>query len=187
IFGELVALLWADGNRAAAIRLEELWDDLGKTHSFSLFCSYPMHDFSGEVYEAGFTEICRQHSLVIPAESYSAQVSLNERLRAITLLQQKANSLEVEKAERKRAEEGQYLLAAIVESSNDAIVSKTLDGIITSWNSASERMFGYTALEAIGQHITLIIPPELRKEEEEIIRKLRQGIRIQHYETVRRR
>jgi PAS domain S-box-containing protein len=66
-------------------------------------------------------------------------------------------------------------------------VSKTLDGMITSWNSASERMFGYTAQEAIGQHISLIIPPELRQEEEKIIRKLRQGIRTQHYETVRRR
>ncbi|HCP74875.1 MAG TPA: histidine kinase, partial [Ktedonobacter sp.] len=62
IFGELVALLCADGNGAAAICLEELWNDLGKTHSFSLFCAYPMHGFGGEVYEAEFTKICQQHS-----------------------------------------------------------------------------------------------------------------------------
>src|SRR6266487_3194302 len=60
IFGELVSLLWADGNRAAAIRLEELWNDLGKTHAFSLFCAYPLHGFGGEVYKLEFTEICQQ-------------------------------------------------------------------------------------------------------------------------------
>jgi PAS domain S-box-containing protein len=76
---------------------------------------------------------------------------------------------------------------AIITSSDDAIVSKTLDGTITSWNHAAERMFGYTAEEAIGQHITLIIPPELHREEEDIIGKLRQGIHIDHYETVRMR
>ncbi len=80
-------------------------------------------------------------------------------------------------------ERGKY--AALVSSSDDAIVSKTLDGTITSWNHTAERMFGYTAEEAIGQHITLIIPPELHQEEEDIIGKLRQGIRIRHYETVR--
>ncbi len=67
VFGELVALLWADGKRAAAIRLEELWNDLGKLHPFSLFCAYPMHDFGSEVYEAEFTEICNRHSQVAPA------------------------------------------------------------------------------------------------------------------------
>jgi len=104
IFGELVALLWADGNRAAAIRVEELWNDLAKTHDFSLFCAYPMHGFGGEVYEVEFAEICRQHSHVIPAESYTTLTSPDERLRAITLLQQKANSLEAEIAERKEIE-----------------------------------------------------------------------------------
>jgi PAS domain S-box-containing protein len=88
---------------------------------------------------------------------------------------------------RKEAEEIRRRLAAIVESSNDAIVGKTLDGIITNWNTAAEGLFGYSAEEAIGKHITLIIPAELYREEEEIIGKLRRGIRIQHYETVRLR
>ncbi|GER86699.1 hypothetical protein KDW_08610 [Dictyobacter vulcani] len=77
------------------------------------------------------------------------------------------------------------ILAAIVDSSDDAIISKTLDSIIMSWNHAAEEMFGYTAEEAIGQPITIIVPPELQHEEPEIIQKLRMGIRIRHYETVR--
>lgn len=77
--------------------------------------------------------------------------------------------------------------AAIVESSDDAIVGKTLESIITSWNPGAERIFGYTAEEAIGQSILLIIPPDRQHEEEMIIQKIKRGERIAHYETVRRR
>jgi PAS domain S-box-containing protein len=77
-------------------------------------------------------------------------------------------------------------LAAIVVSSDDAIVSKTLDGVITSWNRGAERVFGYTADEAVGQHISLIIPPERRAEEEDVLARLRRGEKIDHFETVRR-
>jgi len=77
-------------------------------------------------------------------------------------------------------------LAAIVASADDAIVSKTLDGVITSWNRAAERMFGYTADEAVGRPITLIIPPERLDEEMEILRRLRRGEAIRHFETERR-
>jgi PAS domain S-box-containing protein len=76
-------------------------------------------------------------------------------------------------------------LAAIVDSSDDAIVSKTLDGVITSWNRGAERLFGYTAAEAVGQHIFLIIPTDRREEEEEVLARLRRGERIDHFETVR--
>jgi len=88
--------------------------------------------------------------------------------------------------ERRAAEEAQGRLAAIVASSDDAIVSKNLNGIITSWNAAAERIFGYKAEEAIGQSILLVIPPELRSQEEDILRRLRLGERIEHFETVRR-
>src|SRR5713226_6555573 len=310
IFGEMVALLWAEGNRAAAIRLEELWNDLGKTHSFSLCCAYPMQDFDGEVYEEEFTEICQQHSRVIPAESYTRLSSADERLRAITLLQQKATSLEAEIAERKGAEErlrvsehryrrlfeaskdgilmvdpctgtitdvnpfmtellgytraqllGQELwriglfrdleanlealrelqekyvlryetvplhtkdgqrryvefvstlyqvnghkviqcnihditerkqaeeaflhLAAIVESSDDAILGKNLEGIITSWNAAAERMYGYSAEEIVGQPVTLLFAPDRQDEFTQIMARIRRGERVDHYETMR--
>ena len=77
-------------------------------------------------------------------------------------------------------------LAAIIDSSDDAIVSKTLQGVITSWNQAAERIFGYTAAEAVGRHITLIIPEERRAEEDEVLSRLVRGERIDHFETVRR-
>jgi len=79
------------------------------------------------------------------------------------------------------------LLAAIVESSDDAIVSKTVDGVIQSWNASAERLFGYSADEAVGRPITMIIPPDRRDEEQEILRRIRAGERTDHFETVRMR
>jgi PAS domain S-box-containing protein len=89
--------------------------------------------------------------------------------------------------ELKRREQAQSRLAAIVESSDDAIISKSLDGIIESWNAAAERMYGFTAEEAIGQSILLVIPPERHPEEQDILARLRRGERVEHYDTVRRR
>ena len=85
----------------------------------------------------------------------------------------------------RRLEDVGLWLAAIVDSSDDAIISKNLDGVILTWNLAAQRLFGYSAEEAVGQPITIIIPPELRDEEKEILRRLRAGERIEHYETRR--
>jgi signal transduction histidine kinase/ActR/RegA family two-component response regulator len=105
VFGEMVALLWAEGNFDGAIRLEELWNDLLKRiHSFSLFCAYPMNGFGREELAGQLGNVCSGHSRVIPAESYTGLTDADARLRAITLLQQKARSLEAEVAERKEAE-----------------------------------------------------------------------------------
>jgi len=87
--------------------------------------------------------------------------------------------------DKKRAEEINAKLAAIVQSSDDAIVGKTLEGIVTSWNNAAERMFGYTANEMIGQSILKIIPDERVHEEPKILERLRRGESIEHFETVR--
>lgn len=89
-------------------------------------------------------------------------------------------------AARHRAAEQQSWLAAIIDSSEEAIVSKTLDGRITSWNAAAERLFGYPAAAAIGQPIALIVPDDRRSEEEQILERLRRGERIDHFETLRR-
>ena len=92
-------------------------------------------------------------------------------LRLLDILARQAADL----IEQKQSEESRALLAGIVDSSDDAIISKNLNGIITSWNAGAERIFGYTAAEAIGQSIILIIPPERRNEETEIIRRLSRG------------
>ena len=110
----------------------------------------------------------RQHELTEAAEQ------LNDRLRA-------------EIDERDRAQVAISKLAAIVESSDDAIISKDLTGVITSWNAGAERLFGYTSQEAIGQPIMMLIPPERLDEEPDILERIRRGESIEHYETVRRR
>ncbi len=111
-FGEMVALLWAEGNHTGALRLEELWNELQIAHSFSLFCAYPMNGFGGEKFLASHVDVCTAHSRVIPTETYSGLSDPDARLRAIAQLQQKAKSLESEIQERVRAEEA--LRAALV-------------------------------------------------------------------------
>ena len=89
--------------------------------------------------------------------------------------------------EKRSGEQASRQLASIVESSGDAIVSKNTDGIVLSWNSGAERLFGYTAAEVIGKSITIIIPQDLQAEEPQILQRIRRGERIDHFETVRRR
>jgi len=88
--------------------------------------------------------------------------------------------------ERKQAEQTTGLLAAIVESSDDAIIGQNLDGIITSWNTGAERIFGFAAREAIGQHILIIVPSDRWEEEARILEQLKRGERVEHFETVRK-
>ncbi|RVD57583.1 PAS domain S-box protein [Mesorhizobium sp. M2D.F.Ca.ET.185.01.1.1] len=89
--------------------------------------------------------------------------------------------------DRKLGEDAAQHLSAIVESSFDAIVSKNLDGFIKTWNQGAERLFGYTADEAVGKHITMLFPPEYQDEEAMIIERIRQGGRVESFETIRRR
>lgn len=102
IFGEMVALLWADGKTQAAIQLEQFWNGLARVESFSLFCAYPMSCFEKEQDADLFLRVCNEHSAVIPTESYMGLASEDERLRTISQLQQKAQALETEVAEHKR-------------------------------------------------------------------------------------
>jgi PAS domain S-box-containing protein len=184
-FGEMVALLWAEGKHEAALRVEELWNGLAKTMSFSLLCAYPMRAFRSEAAKGPFLEIVAAHAHVIPTESYGRLSSEEERLRVIAELQQQAAVLEASTVERRRIEEAHAEFVAIVESSNDAIVGKTLDGIVTSWNRSAERLFGYTAGEMIGESISCLMPPERPDDFPNILSAIRRGERIEHFETQR--
>jgi PAS domain S-box-containing protein len=93
----------------------------------------------------------------------------------------------VDLTERSQAEQARQLLASIVESSDDAIVSKDLNGVVDSWNPGAERLFGYTADEVIGKSVTSLFPPDLLNEERAILERIRLGEQIEHYETVRLR
>lgn len=192
IFGEMVAILWGQKNSKAAIALELLWGKLAQIHRFSLHCAYPLQGFDRQEHGEDLQRICDLHSEVVPGEEYISQANEDERFRSIVLLQQKAEALKTEVLERKRieqvnkeVEEMRLRLAAIVESSDDAIVSKNLHSIIISWNTAAEKLFGYTAEEMVGQSILKIIPPELAEEEDLILAKIRAGERLDHFETVR--
>jgi two-component system NtrC family sensor kinase len=308
IFGEMVALLWAAGHGDATLQLEALWHDLLKTYAFPLLCAYPMRGFVKGAHGQQFLTICAAHFHVIPAESYTALTSPDERLRTIAQLQQQAHALATEIAERqaleqtlgrseqeladffdhapmalhwvgpdgiilrvneaelrllgytrdeylghhiaefhadqhviadilrrlqageeiqdcearligkdgtikhvllnanvlweqgqfihtrcftrditerKRGEETRERLAAIVDSSDDAIIGHTLEGIITSWNRGAERLYGYSPAEAVGQPLTLLVPSDLSDDLPHLLERLQRGERIDHYETQR--
>jgi PAS domain S-box-containing protein len=307
-FGEMVALLWAQGQRDAALQLKRLWNHLAQTHTFNLHCAYPLSFFSSRTDAESIKAICAEHSHIIPAEHFTSIDGDRQRQSAIVLLQQKAQALETEMHERqlvqqalqereaqlndflenavigmhwvaqdgtilwankaelsllgyepdeyighhisefhadapviadilqrltnneelqdyearlrckdgslrdvridsnvyrrngrfvhtrcfttdntekKQAQQASFRLAAIVESSDDAIVSKDLNGIVKSWNASAERIFGYKPEEIIGQPITLLIPRDLWGDEARILAKIRSGERIDHFQTVR--
>ena len=116
----------------------------------------------------------RRHVLAHPQPTFSSSGVFSGAINTL-----------VDITDQKGSEENQARLAAIVESSDDAIISKRLDGHITSWNSAAERMFGYTQAEAIGKHITMLIPPSRMQEENTIIQNIIRGNKVDHFETIR--
>ena len=122
-FGEMVALLWSEGKQEDALRLEELWNELHKTRSFSLLCGYPMSGFCEEIFTEPLHHVCTAHSRVIPAESYSGIEEADARLRAIIELQQKARLLEAEIVERKETERA---LRSVKEELERLLVSEQI-------------------------------------------------------------
>jgi len=156
-FGEMVALLWAEGKKDAAIRLEQLWNSLAETHSFSLRCAYPIKDFSLRKHSEPFLKICAEHSSVIPAESYMTLIAEEERRRTVAHLQQKAEAFQSESALRQSEERFRLLVEGVQDY---AIYSMDPQGIITSWNTGARRIKGYTAQEIIGEHFSRFYTPE---------------------------
>jgi PAS domain S-box-containing protein len=157
-FGEMVALLWSQGDRDAAIALEEIWSELSKKYRFALFCAYPIAEFDRENQSLAFHNICSCHTRVIPAESYAGITSRDQRLRAISLLQQKAQSLEAEIDHRRAAEDAlarrERELADFFENAIEGLHKVGPDGTILWANKADYTLLGYSADEYIGRSIT---------------------------------
>jgi PAS domain S-box-containing protein len=297
IFGEMVALLWSQGNHLAALQIEDLWNRVYHVHPFTLLCAYPTHDFSDGANADLLTQVCQQHASVIPSDNglilspehshtlaveilerrvieerlrvsenryrrlfeatpdgillidpltyqimdanpsarsilgylqeeiigqYIWQVGLfpDQKIATATLqdIQQRsvlrlaleagdgqnrdvemvctlyqANGHQIlqcnlrDITERQQAETARRHWATIVASSNDAIIGKDLDGIVTNWNTAAERMYGYSAKEMVGQSIARIFPPDQGEELAQIMKRIRVGEQVGHYDTVRQR
>ena len=157
VFGELVALLWAEGKPLEAIRVEQLWNDLAKMHSFALLCAYPISGFSNERDIVPFLQICGQHSGVVPSESYLGLGNEQERLRSIAQLQQRAQVLEKELALRQSEERFRLLVEAVQDY---AIFMLDPDGKVSSWNAGAQRIKGYKPREILGKHFACFYPQE---------------------------
>jgi signal transduction histidine kinase len=154
-FGEMVALLWAQGNAEAAVRLEQLWNNLARTYPLSLRCAYPIADFNREGHGESFLKICAEHSHVIPVESYTALLNEEERFRSITRLQQKAQALETEMAERKQVEEALRHIKADLESQVEQRTAalRKLSSRLLSLQDFERRRIARELHDSLGQYL----------------------------------
>jgi signal transduction histidine kinase len=163
-FGEMVALLWAEGNCDAAVKLEQLWNDLARTHSFSLRCAYPITGFCDETHAEPFLKICSEHSAVIPGENYTTLRTEQDRLRNIAQLQQKAEALETEKALlqalRQTKEELEKEVAERREAQRrlrDSELSlRKLSGHLLRTQDEERRRLGRELHDSLGQYLAVL-------------------------------
>ncbi len=148
-FGEMVALLWKQGNAEAAVRLEQLWNELAHRHAFSLRCAYPLKCFS-ETQEEQFQQVCVEHNMVIPTETYTSLATEEHRLRMVSSLQHKEHTLEAvtqarerEITKRKQVEvklrQSEQFAQSIVESSIDCVKVLDLDGRLEYMSPQGQR------------------------------------------------
>jgi PAS domain S-box-containing protein len=164
-FGEMVALLWAEGKQEAALRLERLWNDLATRHSFSLLCAYPMSAFRGDADGRAFRDMCGEHRRVVPSEAFGSLASAEDRDRYVADLQQRAVALDRETSRRKTLEETlrrrDKELTEVLECMQDGVVDVDPDGRIRWGNRAFQELLGYEGRECGG----LLVGEVLREPE----------------------
>jgi PAS domain-containing protein len=143
LFGEMVALLWAEGKKDATIRLEQLWNDLAQRHTFHLLCGYPISAFDRSEHRRQFFNICGEHTHINPAESYPTWASEQQRRRSVARLQQKAKALETEI---RISQQRLQLLQKVTKAGSWEldIVSDLL-----SFSSAAAKLLGYDSASQI--------------------------------------
>jgi PAS domain S-box-containing protein len=164
VYGEMVALLWAAGNTAAAIALEHLWYELAQTHEFALLCAYPMCAFKDAASIAAFELVCGAHSTVIPSEGYSLLEGADEKRREVARLQQENVALRAE-ARRARAEHATVaarrhldeLCSVTMETIAEGIIELDAESRLICMNAAAERMLGWTEIELHGHLVEDLI------------------------------
>jgi PAS domain S-box-containing protein len=144
VYGEMVALLYDDGDSASALALEDLWNDLASEHAFKLLCAYPMRFFEDELDAPVFKHICDQHSAVIPGEGYSALAGPIEQSRSVAKLQQELAMLA-------RGNERSLQNNSILDAAGDGIFGADAGGALTFVNPAALRMTGYALEELVGR------------------------------------
>ena len=153
VFGEMVALQWAQGRLEAALRLEQLWNDLAKVQTFSLRCAYPMSSFFRDEHGESLLKICGEHGGVIPGESYTMLENSHERMRSITHLQHKAQALETVKAERRQIQQSlrqrESELADFLENALEGVQQVGPDQRILWANRALLNLLGYSYEEYV--------------------------------------
>jgi PAS domain S-box-containing protein len=157
-FGEMVAILWDQGNKTAAIRLEELWNALLESYPVSLLCAYRMQSFSKLQDQERFLDICKEHTHVMPDNIRTADsTDKDAQLRDIARLQQKTAALEKELEWRSHEERFRRFVEAVQDY---AIFMLDTNGNISTWNPGAQRMKGYKANEIIGKHFSIFYPEQ---------------------------
>ena len=157
IFGELVALLWAQGNREAVLQIEEYWNRLARTHDFSLRCAYPVSAFDGKQHSEDFLRICAEHSSIDPGAASRGGAGEETESRTVAYLQETTRSLLAELALRRSEERFRLFVEAVQDY---ALILLDAEGRISSWNKGAQRIKGYEAHEILGQHFSRLYPDE---------------------------
>jgi PAS domain S-box-containing protein len=159
-FGEMVALLWAEGNSEAAIHLEKLWNQLARSYSFSLRCAYPMQGFCREEHAAGFLDICAEHASVIPEDNTGTRPPDADELRSMIRTQQRTQTLLAEVEAHRRQQQFWLFVEAVPDY---AIFMLDPEGRVSTWNAGVERLLHHKAAEIVGTHFSCLYPLEERQ------------------------